>query len=81
MEPCNTSFRKILYFRRKFSKLKKFKKIYSEKISHTSQKKVFLTFWEMKLSTSKIKKALIFSHKKLFLHFRKWNFSKTLLIT
>ena len=53
----------------------------SEKISCIfCKKQVFLIFWEMELSSSKIKKILIFSQKNFFLYFGKWNIFIKLLI-
>ena len=46
----------------------------SKIFSYIFSKKVFFIFQEMELSSPKIKKVLIFSQKKLFLYFRKWNF-------
>ena len=54
--------------------LENLKKIYSKKNLIFSQKKVFLIFQEIELSSRKLKNFLIFSQKKLFLYFVKWNF-------
>ena len=43
-------------------------------LSYIFSKQVFLIFREMELFGSKIKKFLIFSQKKIFLYFGKWNF-------
>ena len=56
--------------------LKKFltlfpKKLHSKKIIILSQKKFFLYFRKMELSSPNSKTFLIFSQKKLFLYFRK----------
>ena len=62
------------------SKKKKKKKNLLLKKSYIFSKKIFLTFLEIELSGPKIKFFFIFSEKKLFPYFLKWEPLKQLLI-